>query len=462
MEQFSSPVSRRKFLLTAGMTAASSILLKGCLGNPPEPGNQASNAAPANNAGTTAVPVANVSTGAPPETTTAKIGYIPIVEAAALIIAKEKGFFARHGMNNVEISKQANWGAARDNVEIGSAGGGIDGGQWQMPMPYLISEGKITKGSQKIPMYILCQLNTQGNGIAIAAQHKGKGIDLKLSQGKSLMGGLKTQGKSFTAAHTFPGVNQDFWIRYWLGAAGIDPDTEIKLLTVPAAQTVANMKTGTMDAFSTGDPWPYRIVADKIGFLAALTADIWKNHPEEYLAMRADWVDKHPNATKAILKAVMEAQQWCDDFNNRAEMARILSAREYFNVPERVLLDPFMGKYDMGDGRMVDDKSMAALYWKDEKGNVSYPYKSHDLWFLTESVRWGYLPPETLTNAKALIDKVNREDIWREAAKELNVAAADIPTSTSRGVETFFDGITFDPENPKAYLQSLKIKKVNI
>jgi bicarbonate transport system substrate-binding protein len=105
---------------------------------------------------------------------------------------------------------------------------------------------------------------------------------------------------------------------------------------------------------------------------------------------------------------------------------------------------------------------MAALYWKDEKGSVSYPYKSHDLWFLTESVRWGFLPMETLDNAKAMIDQVNREDLWREAAKELNIAAADIPTSTSRGVETFFDGITFDPENPKAYLQSLKIKKVSV
>jgi bicarbonate transport system substrate-binding protein len=105
---------------------------------------------------------------------------------------------------------------------------------------------------------------------------------------------------------------------------------------------------------------------------------------------------------------------------------------------------------------------MAALYWKDEKGSVSYPYKSHDLWFLTESVRWGFLPVETLDTAKEMIDKVNREDIWKEAATEAGIVAADIPSSTSRGVEKFFDGIEFDPENPKAYLQSLKIKKVSI
>ena len=458
--------SRRRFLLTAGASAAGSILLKGCLGNPPETTTSAQSpaAAPAVNVNSAEAPEAvqtpvNLSPEQKPETTKAQLGYIAIVEAAPLIIAKEKGFFAKYGMTDVEVAKQANWGSARDNVEIGSAGGGIDGGQWQMPMPYQISEGLITKGNQKIPMYILAQLNTHGNGIAIANKHLGKGLGLKLDGKKSFFDQLKSSGGKFKAAYTFPQANQEFWIRYWAAAGGIDPDAEIELLTVPAAQTVANMKTGTMDAFSTGDPWPYRIVADKIGFMAALTAEMWKYHPEEYLAMRGDWVDANPKATKAILKGIMEAQQWCDNFDNRAELAKILSGRDYFNVPESVLLDPFMGKYNMGE-RTIDDKTMAALYWKDEKGSVSYPYKSHDLWFLTESVRWGFLPPDTLDKAKEMIDKVNREDLWKEAAKEAGIADADIPTSTSRGVEEFFDGIKFDPENPKAYLDSLKIKKV--
>ena len=93
-------------------------------------------------------------------------------------------------------------------------------------------------------------------------------------------------------------------------------------------------------------------------------------------------------------------------------------------------------------------------FWSDF---ASYPFKSHDLWFLTEDIRWGYIPADTDT--KALIDQVNREDIWKEAAQALGIPAAEIPTSTSRGVETFFDGIKFDPENPSDYLKSLAIKK---
>lgn len=448
-----SDFTRRRFLATAGATAAASVLLKGCMGNPPEEltGGTAVTTSPLVAEGS------GVQAGQEPEVTVAKIGYIPIVESAPLIIAREKGFFAKYGMTQVDVAKQANWGSARDNVKIGSGGGGIDGGQWQMPMPYLITEGLITD-DVKIPMYVLCQLNTQGNGIAMAKKHEGKGFGLKLNDKGDFFGQLKASGTRFKAAYTFPRANQEFWIRYWLAAGGINPDTDVELLTVPASQTVADMKRGVMDAFSTGDPWPYRIVADDTGFLAALTAEIWKAHPEEYFALRQDWADKHPKATKALLKGIMEAQQWCDDFNNRDELASILSQRQFFGVPKEVLTEPLMGRYNMGE-RKIDDRSMTVLYWKDDRGSVSYPYKSHDLWFLTESVRWGFLPKDTLTTAQALIDRVNREDIWKEAAAELGIAAADIPTSTSRGIEKFFDGIEFNPENPQAYLDSLKIKK---
>ncbi|MFB8792022.1 MAG: CmpA/NrtA family ABC transporter substrate-binding protein [Potamolinea sp.] len=445
--------SRRRFLLTAGASAVGSIFLKGCLGNPPDSlgGTRSANAVPL-----------KLDPAQVPETPNVKLGYIPIVEAAPLIIAQEKGFFAKYGMTGVKLDKQASWGAMRDNTEIGSTGGGVDGGQYQMPMPHLITEGKITKGNKKIPMYVLAQLITHGNGIALANKHKNKGFGVKIEKGKTVIEKLNSDKTPFTAAYTFPQVNQDFWLRYWLAAGGINPDTDVKLLTMPASQTVSSMRTQTMDAFSTGDPWPYRIVTDKIGYLAALTAEMWKNHPEEYLAMRGEWVDQNPKATKAILKGLMEAQQWCDNFENRKELAEIVAGRQYFNLPAETLMGPLMGKYDMGDGRVIDDKTMAPYYWKDEKGSVSYPYKSHDLWFITESVRWGFLPKETLANAKTLIDQVNREDIWKEAAKEAGISSADIPNSTSRGVEEFFDGIKFDPEKPEEYLKSLKIKKVKV
>jgi len=449
-----SAFSRRRFLTTAGTSALAAVFLKGCLGNPPEPGGQ-----------TGSTPVASPIALSPemtPETTKIKLGYIPIVESAPLIVAFQKGFFAKYGMTEVEVSKQANWASARDNVVIGSGGGGIDGGQWQMPMPHLITEGIITSGN-KVPMYVLAQLNTQGNGVAIAKMHAGKGLHLDITNAADYIKSFPSNsGRKFKAAHTFPNVNQDFWIRYWFAAGGVDPDNDIDLLAVPPAETVQGMRNGTMDAFSTGDPWPYRILSEDIGHMAALTAQIWPFHPEEYLAIRADWVDKNPKATKALLKGLMEAQKWCDDPNNRPELISIVSGRNFFNIPADILKPPFAGSYEMGDGQAaINDFKKGPLYWKDDIGSVSYPYKSHDLWFLVESIRWGFHPGylKDIDSVQQIIDKVNREDLWREAATEAGFTA-DIPEGTSRGIETFFDGKTFDPNNPEAYLNSLTIKRI--
>jgi bicarbonate transport system substrate-binding protein len=444
-------LSRRHFLLAAS-AATGSTLLKGCALTPPSPASLSPKAE-----------AMTLSPATTPETVSVKLGYIAIAESAPLIIAKEKGFFERHGMLNVEVSKQASWGAARDNIEIGSAGGGIDGGQWQMPMPQLISEGIITKGGRKIQMLSLAQLSTQGNGIAIASKHIGQGIDLDLSRAADYIKGFKSTPTPFKAAYTFPRVNQDFWIRYWLAAGGVDPNKDINLIAVPAAQTVASMRTGSMDGFSTGDPWPSRILRDrrKFGFLAVLTAQIWPAHPEEYFAMREDWVRQNPKATKAILKGIMEAQMWCDDPKNINEMVAILAQRKYFNVPSEILSDPYTGQYVLGDQfKPVQNDAYAIRYWQDARGSVSYPYKSHDLWFLTESVRWGFLPQGILQDANRIIDAVSGEKYWREAAQELGVAAKDIPQGTSRGIEKFFDGAEFNPERPQAYLDSLRIKSI--
>jgi bicarbonate transport system substrate-binding protein len=311
-------------------------------------------------------------------------------------------------------------------------------------------------------MYVLAQLNTHGNGVAIANTHLGKGIGLEVNNAASYIKGFtQSQGRKFKAAYTFPNANQDFWIRYWLAAGGVNPDTDIELIAVPPAETVQGMRNGTMDAFSTGDPWPYRIVADEIGFMATLTSEIWQFHPEEYLAIRADWVDANPKATKALLKGVMEAQQWCDDPANRAELVTIVSGRNFFNVPKEVLEPPFAGKYELGDGKAaVDDFKQGPLYWTDDRGSVSYPYKSHDLWFLTETIRWNFHNGAIadIDTAQQILERVNREDIWREAAQEAGIS--NIPTDTSRGVETFFDGVTFDPADPEGYLNSLTIKSV--
>ncbi len=395
---------------------------------------------------------AHVAQAAGPETTKAVLGYIALTDAAPLIIAREKGLFTKFGMPDVEVVKQASWGTTRDNLVLGSAGAGIDGAHILTPMPYLISAGKVTQNNVPLPMYILSRLNLDSQGISVAKEYADLNVTVDSSQLKEAFAKKKAAGQSAKVAMTFPGGTHDLWLRYWLAAGGIDPDQDVETIVVPPPQMVANMKVGTMDAFCVGEPWNEQLIHQGIGYTATNTAEIWNRHPEKSLGMRADWVDANPNAAKALLMAVQEAQMWCDDMANKEEMAEIVGKRAWFNVPKKDIIERIKGNFDYGNGRVELASPHFMKFWRDQ---ASYPFQSHDLWFLTEDIRWGKLAPDT--DIKGMVAKVNREDLWKEAAKELGVS--DIPASTSRGKETFFDGKVFDPDKPEDYLASLTIKR---
>jgi nitrate/nitrite transport system substrate-binding protein len=438
-------------MFASGMTAAASVLTNAC--SKKAEGENGSTTTTTTTSSTT--PATTVAAGDAPEVTTARIGFIPLTDSAPLIIAKEKGLFAKYGMKDVEILKQTSWPVTRDNLETGSAGGGIDGAHILSPMPYFMTMG-MTKTKQPVPMYILARLNTNGQAISVANTYKDAKIQLKGVGFKEALAKAKAGGKTdLKAAITFPGGTHDLWMRYWLSANGVDPTKDVSLVPVPPPQMVSNMKTASMEAFCVGEPWNARLVNQKLGYTALVTGELWKDHPEKAFAMRADWVDKNPKATKALLMAVQEAQQWCDKAENKEEMCKIMSQPKWFDVPVADILGRIQGKIDYGDGRTADNYPNSMKFWAD---NTSYPYQSHDLWFLTENMRWGNIPTD-FVKAQELIKKVNREDLWKSAATALKVDAAQIPTSTSRGVETFFDGVKFDPAKPEDYLKSLKIKK---
>ncbi|PYF08744.1 nitrate/nitrite transport system substrate-binding protein [Rhodobacter viridis] len=421
-------LTRRRFLATTGMAATAA-------------------------AATALIPGGAFATTSAPEVTGATLGYIALTDAAPLIIALEMGLFAKHGLPEMKIVKQASWGATRDNMALGSANGGIDGGHILRPKIHLYATGKVMQGGVPLPMYNLMGLNEQCQGISVSAAHAAAGVGLNSATLKEIFAAKKAAGAEVPVAMTFPGGTHDLWMRYWLAAGGIDPTKDVNLIVVPPPQMVANMKVGNMEAFCVGEPWNAQLVNQGIGFTACTTGEIWAKHPEKVLGMRADWVDAHPNATKAILMAVMEAQIWCEAAENKEEMATIISGRQWMKVPVPDILGRLKGEIDYGNGRVESRPDLAMRFWG-ENGSTSFPWKSLDTWFLTENQRWGYLPGDLDT--AALVAKTNRSDLWLAAATELGLTTTGF--GDSRGVETFFDGKSFDPANPAAYLDSLSIK----
>lgn len=396
-----------------------------------------------------AFPSGAFAAGPGPEVKGAKLGFIALTDAAPVIVAKELGLFAKYGMPDVVVAKQASWGATRDNLVLGSGGGGIDGAHILTPMPYMMSLGV---NSKQTAVSILARLNVNGQGISVSKEYLGAKAGLNAASMKGVIASRKAAGKKITMAMTFPGGTHDLWIRYWLAAGGINPDADVELITIPPPQMVANMKADTMDAFCVGEPWNDQLVAQQLGYTAVSTGQMWMNHPEKSFAMRSDWIAQNPRAAVAITAAIIEAQRWADNPANISRLAMMISGRDYLKCPVGDIADRLQGNFTMGDGRSYPN---AAFKMKFFSGYASFPYKSHDLWFLTENQRWGKLPANLNTNA--IIAKVNRSDIWRKAVGAIGGKG---PAGDSRGVEKFFDGKVFNPANPKAYLASLAIKRV--
>src|SRR3990167_7117027 len=245
------------------------------------------------------------------ETTKAKLGFIALTDAAPLFVAAEKGFFAKYGMTEVEVLKQSSWGTTRDNLVLGSAKNGIDGGHILTPP----------------------RLNLAGQCISVGEEYRDLKIGVDSTPFKAALEAKKASGKKVSAAMTFPGGTHDLWMRYWLAAGGINPNSDINTIVVPPAQMVANMKVASMDTFCVCEPWNAQLINQKIGYTANTTGTLWHNHPEKSFALRSDYVAANPKAAQALTMAIMEAQMYCELPENKEEVAKICSQRRWIGAP---------------------------------------------------------------------------------------------------------------------------------
>jgi len=378
-----------------------------------------------------------------PETATINFGIIALTDCSPIVIAHEKGLFKKYGINST-VTKGANWAAIRDNLSSGT----IQATHMLLGMPLASTMG--LAGSPKKAMIIPWLLNRNGQAISLKAEWRGK-IAGDPAVIKPYVAKAKSLGEPLTFAMTFPPGTHAMWIRYYLGAGGINPDKEVSLIVVPPAQMVANMKIGKMDGFCVGEPWNARAIADGIGFTSVTTQDIWKDHPEKVCAFLAEFADKNPRTVKAVLKALHEASVWLDNMDNRPEQCEIVSKATYINCEAKTILGRLQGHYDYGDGRKKEDE----FFMHYSKRNCNYPQPKYAKWFLTQYRRWGLVTGAP--DYEGFAKQVMRGDIYEEAMKEIGFEHAGL----NNDKETLFDGATFDPLGDlEAYAKCFAVKNL--
>jgi nitrate/nitrite transport system substrate-binding protein len=380
------------------------------------------------------------SAGEGPETADMNFGMIALTDCSPIVIAHEKGLFKKYGINS-KVTKGANWAAIRDNLTTGS----LQATHMLTGMPIASTMG--LAGQPKKPMIIPWIMNRNGQAITMKQAWKGKvGADPKAL--KPFVEDAKKLGEPLAFAMTFPPGTHAMWIRYYLGAGGINPDKDITLITIPPAQMVANMKIGKMDGFCVGEPWGAKAIADGIGFTAVTTQDIWKDHPEKVCAFTEDFANQNPKTVKAVLKALHEASVWLDDLGNRPEQCEIVSKPTYINCPKELILGRLKGELDYGDGRKVKDEH----YMNFSTRNCNYPQPKYCKWFLSQYRRWGMV--SGAPDYEGITKRVMRTDIYEEAMKEIGASHGGL----NNDPETLFDGVAFNPADPEAYAKSFEMK----
>jgi nitrate/nitrite transport system substrate-binding protein len=372
-----------------------------------------------------------------PEKKEVKIGFIPLTDCASVVMASVLGIDQKYGVKIIP-SKEASWAGVRDKLVNGE----LDMAHVLWGLVYGVHLG--ISGPRK-DMAVLMNLNHNGQAITLSKKIAEKGgVD-----GPSLARLIQSDKRDYTFAQTFPTGTHAMWLYHWLATYGVNPMKDVKVITVPPQQMVANMRVGNMDGFCVGEPWGHRAIMDGIGVTGVTTQDIWKDHPEKALGTTADFVKKYPNTARAVTAAILEAGKWIDaGLQNKNRMAETVADKSYVNTSVDAINQRILGRYQNGMGKTWDDPNHMKFY---NDGAVNFPYLSDGMWFLTQHKRWGLIKDHP--DYMAVARQINQIEIYKQAA---TATKTSVPKELLRSSK-LVDGTVWDGKDPKKYADSFKV-----
>ena len=382
-------------------------------------------------------------------TKTLRIGFIPLVDAAALIVAVDKGFCAAEGLD-VTLVREVSWSNVRDKLNIGL----FDAAHLLAPVAIASSLGL---GHVKVPIVAPFNLGLNGNAItvspalhaAIMSEMEGDPFDpmaTALALARVVAARRKSGAEPLTFGMTFPFSTHNYQLRFWMAAGGVDPDEDVRLVVLPPPYMVDSLANGHVDAFCVGAPWNSVAVDLGVGHILHFVSDILVRAVEKVLAVRQDWSEKNPAVLVALIRAHDRAAEFIEQPHNRAEAARILGAPERIGVDPEVIQRTLDGRLKISpDGTMRESNRYLLV----GRQGAARPDPAQAAWLYAQMVRWGQTPisPEALKVAMAVF----RPDLYDAA-----LGRAAKPTEASDGIGAFA-GPAFDANDIAGHLAAFKI-----
>jgi NitT/TauT family transport system ATP-binding protein len=380
------------------------------------------------------------------------IGFIPLVDAAALIVAVDKGFTAAEGLD-VTLIREVSWSNVRDKLNIGL----FDAAHLLAPVAIASSLGL---GHVKVPIVASFNLGLNGNAItvspalhaALMSEIDGDPFDpmvTALALARVVASRRKRGAEPLTFGMTFPFSTHNYQLRFWMAAGGVDPDEDVHLVVLPPPYMVDSLANGHVDAFCVGAPWNSVAVDLGVGHILHFVSDILVRAAEKVLAVRQNWSEKNPEVLAALTRAHYRAAQFIEDPDNRAEAAGILARPERIGVSAEVIQRTLDGRLKISPDGTMRESSRYLLVGREGAGR---PDPRQAAWLYAQMVRWGQasISPEALKLAKAVF----RPDLY-DAALGMDAGAA----SAHPDAVGAFAGPSFDPDDIAGHLAAFRIAR---
>ncbi|WJR74874.1 CmpA/NrtA family ABC transporter substrate-binding protein [Bradyrhizobium sp. NP1] len=378
-----------------------------------------------------------------------RIGFIPLVDAAALIVAVDKGFAAEEGLD-VTLVREVSWSNVRDKLNIGL----FDAAHLLAPVAIASSLGL---GHVKVPIVAPFNLGINGNAITVSpALHGALVNELEgdrfdpMATARALARVVahrrKRGAEPLTFGMTFPFSTHNYQLRFWMAAAGVDPDEDVRLVVLPPPYMVDSLASGHIDAFCVGAPWNSIAVDRGIGHILHFVSDILEHAVEKVLALRQSWAERHPDVVAKLVRAAQRAGDFIESLENRAEAARILAHPERLAVDMEVIRRTLDGQLKISpDGSLRQSRRYLLV----AREGTARPDPVQAAWLYAQMARWG----QTAVSPAALktVQAVFRPDLYDAALGRSGDVGA-------RGLGAFA-GPEFNPDDIAGYLAAFDVAR---
>ncbi len=381
-------------------------------------------------------------------------GFLPLVDCASLVIAKEIGFAAEENID-LMLHREPNWSLIREKLTLGA----LDAALVLSPMPIAASMG-LGGVVERIDVLSVASVNGNviGVGPQLAEQMSKAGVDWDFGSPRSIGDALK---KAVTTkvriGVPFPFSMHKELVLYWLEGVGFDIDTKLDIRTIPPPMMANAIENNEIDAFCVGEPWGSVTVAQCDAHLILPGKAIWALAPEKVLAARYRWIVDNYDKAGGLLRATWRAAKWMSKPENLMTVSEILSRPDYVNVPTDVIDRALTGQ-------LVTNRSGAEAqtprFLEFFAAQARFPWRSQAIWIADRLADRHGLDRVT---ARRIARDCFRPDLYREFIEPLGedtpgasekvegLLDSAMPVGSAKGriilgPDNFFDGRTFDPD----------------